>query len=308
MKLVESLKKKLAKTKSSFVAKVAEAVNIRGKIDEDLMEDLEDILIQADIGLEVSSYLIEQLREKIRLERITNPDLVMIALQEIISKMMKADYATEEDLFSLKKGSDPYVILFVGVNGVGKTTTIGKLAKQFRSNGLSVMMIAADTFRAAAIEQLTIWAERSDSLLQKQQSGSDPSAVIYDGLIAAANKKIDVVLIDTAGRLHNKVNLMNELFKMRRSIKKVIPAAPQQTLLVVDASTGQNAISQALLFNEISEISGLVLTKLDGTAKGGIVIGIKHHLQIPVKLIGVGEKVEDLRQFNSEEYVAALFQ
>jgi fused signal recognition particle receptor len=307
MGLVDNLRKKLAKTKSSFVSKVAEAVSLTSKVDEDLMEELEDILIQADIGVEVSTFIIDQLREKIRVERIKDPQKVVVSLQQIIGKMLREDYA-EEDLFSIKKGSVPYVILFIGVNGVGKTTTIGKLAKQLTANGLSVMLIAGDTFRAAAIEQLTIWAERSGSLLQKQQSGSDPSAVIFDGLVAAINKKIDVVLIDTAGRLHNKTNLMKELFKMRRSIKKVIPAAPQQTLLVVDASTGQNAISQAILFNEITEVSGLVLTKLDGTAKGGIIIGIKHQMNVPVKLIGVGESVEDLRKFDAEEFVSALFE
>jgi fused signal recognition particle receptor len=197
--------------------------------------------------------------------------------------------------------------MIIGVNGVGKTTTIGKLAKRFKEEGKSVMLIAADTFRAAAIEQLEIWADRANVPLLKQQHGADPSSVIYDGITSAVNKKTDIVLIDTAGRLHNKVNLMNELSKMKRTIQKVLPEAPHETLLVVDASTGQNAVSQTKLFNEIAELSGLILTKLDGTAKGGIVIGIKHQFSIPVRMIGVGEGIDDLQDFDNEAFVEALF-
>ena len=199
-------------------------------------------------------------------------------------------------------------MLFVGVNGVGKTTTIGKLAKWFTSQGKSVMLIAGDTFRAAAVEQLTIWAERANATIVKQQQGADPSAVVYDGVMSAVNKKIDVVLIDTAGRQHTKVNLMNELSKIVRTIKKIVPDGPHETLLVVDSTTGQNALSQADIFNEATNLTGLVLTKLDGTAKGGIVIGIKHQLNIPVKLIGVGEALEDLRDFDVNEFVDAIFE
>ena len=304
--IIENLRLKLAKTRNGFVAKIAEAVNIRTKIDEDLMDELEEILIQADIGIEVSGYIIAHLREKIRIEKLTESSAVLQALQEIIIEMLHKDYAGADKPLELPEKL-PYVLIFVGVNGVGKTTTIGKLAKRYRNEGKSVMLIAGDTFRAAAIEQLAVWAERAGVILLKQQSGSDPSAVIYDGLNSALNKKIDVVLIDTAGRFHNKVNLMNELSKMNRTIKKVIPEAPHENLLVVDASTGQNAISQTKLFNEITRLTGLVLTKLDGTAKGGIVIGIKHQLDVPVKLIGIGEKIEDLRDFESKEFVEALF-
>ncbi|MBW6515856.1 MAG: signal recognition particle-docking protein FtsY [Candidatus Cloacimonetes bacterium] len=304
--IIENLRLKLAKTRSGFVAKIAEAIHIRTKIDEDLMDELEEILIEADIGIDVSSYIIDKLREKIRIEKLTESSSVLSALREIIIDMLQKDYAGENIALTMPDKL-PYVLLFVGVNGVGKTTTIGKLANRYRNQGKSVMLVAGDTFRAAAIEQLEIWAERAGVTLLKQQSGSDPSAVIYDGLTSALNKKIDVVMIDTAGRFHNKVNLMNELSKMNRTIKKVMPEAPHETLLVVDASTGQNAISQTKLFNEVTQLTGLVLTKLDGTAKGGIVIGIKHQLDIPVKLIGVGEKIEDLRDFDSKEFVEALF-
>ncbi len=306
MNVIEKLRLKLAKTRNGFVAKIAEAVNIRTKVDEELMEELEEILIQADIGLPVAIDIIDALREKIRIERITESSLVLSSLKTIIIEMLHKDYS-KEDIHLQPPDKPPYVLLFVGVNGVGKTTTIGKLAKRFRDQGKSVMLIAGDTFRAAAIEQLAVWAERADAILQKQQSGSDPSAVIFDGLTSALNKRIDIVLIDTAGRLHNKVNLMKELEKINRTIKKIIPEAPHETLLVVDASTGQNAINQTRLFNEVTDLSGLVLTKLDGTAKGGIVIGIKHQFAIPVKLIGIGEKIDELRDFESDEFVEALF-
>ena len=304
--IIENLRLKLAKTRNGFIAKIAEAVNIRTRIDEDLMDELEEILIEADIGIDVSHYIIDQLRDKIRVNKLTESSSVLTAIKDIIIEMLEKDYSSYHQMLNISD-SHPTVMLFVGVNGVGKTTTIGKLAKRFRNEGKSVMLIAGDTFRAAAIEQLEIWAERAGVLLLKQQSGSDPSAVIYDGLTSALNKKIDVVMIDTAGRFHNKINLMNELSKMTRTIKKVVPEAPHETLLVVDASTGQNAISQTKLFNEIAKLTGLVLTKLDGTAKGGIVIGIKHQLDVPVKLIGIGEKIEDLRDFDSKDFVEALF-
>jgi|SRR5690554_4145054 len=314
--IIEKLRLKLAKTRNGFVAKLAEAINIRTKIDEELMEDLEEILIQADIGVIVSTHIIDALRERIRVGKLTESSDVLEALKSIIIEMLQRDYTEMSDNSLLINGESetttagndyPQVVLFVGVNGVGKTTTIGKLARRYRDCGKKVMMIAGDTFRAAAIDQLAVWADRADAILIKQQSGSDPSAVIYDGLTSALHRNIDLVLIDTAGRFHNRVNLMNELSKMRRTIQKVIPQAPHETLLVVDASTGQNAINQTKLFNEATELTGLVLTKLDGTAKGGIVIGIKHELNVPVKLIGIGEKLEDLRDFDSEEFVEALF-
>ncbi len=304
--IIEKLRLKLAKTRNGFVAKIAEAVNIRTKVDEELMEELEEILIEADIGVSVATDIIDSLREKIRIERITESSEVLSSLKEIIIEMLHKDYSGEEQALKMPD-KRPFVLLFVGVNGVGKTTSIGKLANRYRKEGKSVMLIAGDTFRAAAIEQLAIWAERADASLLKQQSGSDPSAVIFDGLTSALHKKIDVVMIDTAGRLHNKVNLMNELGKINRTIKKLIPDAPHETLLVVDASTGQNAVNQTKLFNEVTDLSGLVLTKLDGTAKGGIVIGIKHQLDIPVKLIGIGERIDELRDFDSKDFVEALF-
>ncbi|MDP8204383.1 MAG: signal recognition particle-docking protein FtsY [Candidatus Tenebribacter mawsonii] len=303
----QSLKNKLAKTKNSLLGKLAEIVNIRGKIDDDLMDDLEEMLLQADVGVQSSGDIIENLKEKIRLDKITSTDDVQKYLEEIIRKLLLKDYGRETDHLQYENVK-PFVVLFTGVNGVGKTTTIAKLAKRFTQSGKSVLMVAADTFRAAAIDQLAIWAERTGADIMRQQEGSDPSSVVYDGMMKAVNKNYDVVLIDTAGRQHTKVNLMNELTKIKRTVKKIMPDAPHETLLVVDATTGQNAITQAELFNKATDLSGLVLTKLDGTAKGGIVIGIKHQLDIPVKLIGVGETYNDLRDFDVNEFVEAIFE
>ncbi|MDD3049886.1 MAG: signal recognition particle-docking protein FtsY [Candidatus Cloacimonetes bacterium] len=307
LSIIKNLKEKLAKTKNNFIGKIAEAVKLRGKVDEDLMDELEEILLQSDIGSDLSIEIIDRLREQIRLNKITDPTLVQTALENIIKKILKSDYADElESPYQIIH--NPHVVLFVGVNGVGKTTTIGKIARQFKDKGKSVMLVAADTFRAAAIEQLEIWAQRVDCPIIKQQHGADPSSVVYDGLRAAVHQKVDVLLIDTAGRLHNKVNLMKELDKMNRTMKKVLADAPHETYLVIDATTGQNAISQARTFKEVTDLTGIVLTKLDGTAKGGIVIGIKHQLQIPVRFIGVGETVDDLKVFNPDEFVEALFE
>lgn len=303
----KTLKEKLAKTKSSFLGKLAEVIKLRGKVDEELMDDLEEMLLQSDVGVQTCCDIIEKLREEIRLNQITDPDDVQKHLEEIIRELLLKDYATEINNLQIINAK-PFVILFAGVNGVGKTTTIGKLAKRFTGQGKSVLLIAADTFRAAAIEQLSIWADRAGASIMKQQQGADPSSVVYDGIISAVNKKIDIVMIDTAGRQHTKVNLMNELSKIVRTIKKIIPNGPHETLLVVDATTGQNAISQAEIFDKATNLSGLVLAKLDGTAKGGIVIGIKHQLNIPVKLIGVGESIADLRDFDINEFVNAIFE
>ncbi len=303
----ESLKEKLAKTKNGLLGKMAEIVNLRGKVDNDLMDDLEEMLLQADIGVQTSGDIIDSLKDEIKLQKITAADEIQKHLEEIIRELLLKDYGRETDQLQYKN-SKPFVVLFTGVNGVGKTTTIAKLAKRFTEKGKSVLMVAGDTFRAAAIDQLAIWAERTGSDIMRQQEGSDPSSVVYDGMMKAINKKYDVVLIDTAGRQHTKINLMNELSKIKRTIKKIIPDAPHETLLVVDATTGQNAITQAELFNKATELSGLVLTKLDGTAKGGIVIGIKHQLDIPVKLIGVGETYNDLRDFDINEFVEAIFE
>ncbi len=301
------LPQKLAKTKQGLLGKLAEIVRLSSKIDEELMDDLEEVLLQADVGVKTSSEIMLKLREQIKNNQLKAASAIKTYLEEIIRELLLDDYAAKEDHFKLAD-SKPFIILFVGVNGVGKTTTIGKLAKRFTSQGKSVLLIAADTFRAAAIEQLTIWAERSHAGIVKQQQGADPSAVVYDGVMSAVNKKIDIVLIDTAGRQHTKVNLMNELSKIVRTIKKIVPEGPHETLLVVDSTTGQNALSQADLFDKATNLTGLVLTKLDGTAKGGIIIGIKHQLAIPVKLIGVGEAVEDLRDFDVNAFVDAIFE
>jgi len=303
----ENLRIKLAKTKNNFLSKIAEIIKLCVKVDEALLQDLEEMLIQADVGIQASSDIIDKLREEIKLNQISQTAEIQKYLEEIIRKLLLEDYSRESDHLKLTT-KKPFVILFAGVNGVGKTTTIGKLAKRFTDRGKTVMMIAADTFRAAAIEQLTIWAERAGADIMKQQHGADPSAVVYDGITSAVKRQIDVVMIDTAGRQHTKVNLMNELSKIVRTIKKIVPEAPHETLLVVDATTGQNALSQADIFDKATKLSGIVLTKLDGTAKGGIVIGIKHQLKIPIKLIGVGETNEDLRDFDVNEFVEAIFE
>ena len=301
------LKLKLSKTKTGLLGKLAEIVKLRGKINEDLMEDLEEMLIKSDVGVETSVEIIDRLREAVRLEQITNVKDIQKRVEEIIRNLLLEDYSDTKDHFQIDS-AQPFIFLFAGVNGVGKTTTIGKLAKRFVDSGKSVRVIAADTFRAAAIEQLTIWADRAGAEITKHQHGSDPASVIYEGVTKAVHDKCDVVLIDTAGRQHTKVNLMNELTKIIRTIKKIVPEGPHETLMVVDSTTGQNAITQATLFDKAAKLSGLVLTKLDGTAKGGIVIGIKHQLNIPVKLIGVGEQQEDLRDFDANAFVEAIFE
>ncbi len=304
---VSSLQEKLAKTKNGFLSKLGEILKLRGKVNEDLMDDLEEMLLQADVGVKTSIDIIEKLREEIRLNQINNPQEIQKHLEKIMRDLLLKDYSAEQDHLKIAN-KKPFIILFAGVNGVGKTTTIGKLAKRFTLMGKSVLLIAGDTFRAAAVEQVSIWAERAGASIVKQQQGADPSSVVYDGVMSAVNKKIDVVLIDTAGRQHTKINLMNELSKIVRTIQKIVPDGPHETLLVVDATTGQNAVTQAEIFNQATKLSGLILTKLDGTAKGGIVIGIKHQLDIPVKLIGVGESVADLRDFDVNEFVDAIFE
>ncbi len=301
-----ALKDKLLKTKSGFLGQIAELLQIRGKVDEILLDELEEALIKADVGVETSSDIIEKLRQIIREEKITDTETIQKTIFTIIKDMMLKDYAGRQPGL-IKMDVKPFVILFTGVNGVGKTTTIGKLAKRYVDEGKSVLVIAADTFRAAAIDQLAIWAERAGAGIAKQNQGADPSAVVFDGLNKAINNNFDLVLIDTAGRQHTKINLMNELNKIDRTIKKLIPDAPHESLLVVDATTGQNALTQAEIFNQATNLSGVVLTKLDGTAKGGIVIGIKHQLNVPVKLIGVGESTADLRNFSVDEFLDAIF-
>ena len=305
-KQIESLDIKLKKSHANLFGKIAELLRIKGKVDEDLMDDLEEVMLQADVGVEATMEIIDKLRQKVRDEKINDIEDVHSELKSIIIEMMKKGYYEDNNKLSHFEGEKPFVILFTGVNGVGKTTTIAKLSRRYVEKGKKVILIAADTFRAGAIEQLNIWAKRTGAAIAKQHEGADPSSVVFDGLKSAVAKKYDVVIIDTAGRQHTKANLMKELSKISRTIKKVIPEAPHESLLVVDATTGQNAIIQAKMFNEATELTGLVLTKLDGTAKGGIVIGIKHQLNIPVKLIGVGEKSEDLRDFDAGEFVEAI--
>ena len=300
MKFFERLKEGLAKTKKGFIEKV-ETLFTGRKIDEEALEELEEILITADVGTKAAGEIMASLREKIKRGEVKDAD----SLKEAMKKEMVLILGQPHPL--VVHGSQPFVILAVGVNGVGKTTTIGKLANRFRSEGLSVLLAAGDTFRAAGIEQLEIWADRAGAQFVKHKSGSDPAAVAFDAIEAARHRGIDVVIIDTAGRLHTKSPLMEELKKVKRVIEKAMPGAPQEILLVVDATTGQNALRQADMFNQVIGVTGIALTKLDGTAKGGIVFAIKKDFGIPVQLIGIGERLDDLRDFNPEEFVEALF-
>ena len=300
MGFFDRLKESLTKTRKTFTEKV-ESIFTGRKIDEATLEELEEILIMCDVGTKASSEIMTVIREKSKKGEARDVESVRELLKHEMTEVLG-----EPQPLSVH-GNRPFVILAVGVNGVGKTTTIGKLASRFRAQGLSVLLAAGDTFRAAAIEQLEIWAERAGTQLVKHQKGSDPAAVAFDAIVAAQNRGIDVVIIDTAGRLHTKTNLMDELKKVRRTIDKAMPGAPQEILLVVDATTGQNALRQAETFNQAVGITGIALTKLDGTAKGGIVFAIKRGLGIPVRLIGVGERIDDLRDFDPKEFVEALF-
>ncbi len=301
MGFFSKIKEGLRKTKESMVKKMQKVVNSFTKIDEELFEQLEETMIMCDMGVETSVQICQELRKLIKERGVKDPALIMELIQEIISSMMGDD--TELDM-----SSSPAVIMVIGVNGAGKTTTIGKLCHQFIGGGKRVIVAAADTFRAAAIDQLEVWTNRSGAEIVKHAEGSDPAAVVYDAITAAKARNCDVLICDTAGRLHNKKNLMDELAKMNRVIEREAPECSKEVLLVLDATTGQNAVNQARLFKEVAPISGIVLTKLDGTAKGGIVISIKNELGIPVKLIGVGEKIDDLQPFNSNDFVKALFE
>jgi fused signal recognition particle receptor len=294
------IKQGLTKTRENILSGVEEVLKSFKTIDEDMFEELEEALVMADIGMETSMQIIEKLREKIKAEKIKDAELVKPALIEVISDMLKSE---DDEL----KITPPTVILVIGVNGVGKTTTIGKLAHNFTSQGRSVMLAAADTFRAAAIDQLEIWGERNNVPVIKHQENSDPGAVVFDAVKAAKARGIDVLICDTAGRLHNKKNLMDELKKISKIIGREYSEAQVETLLVLDSTTGQNAVQQAKLFNEAADITGIVLTKLDGTAKGGIVIAIKNELNIPVRYIGVGEGIDDLQPFDSMAFSSAIF-
>lgn len=301
--VTKQFKDGLEKTRKGLVEAVSDLIVRRRKIDEEFYEELEEILIGADVGVNTVMNLIEELRDEVRKRRIEDATELQPVLSEKLSELLRGTENNE-----LKTNPDGItVILFVGVNGVGKTTTIGKMAHRFKQEGKKVMLAAGDTFRAGAIEQLEVWGQRAGVEVIKQQSGSDPAAVMYDAVQAAKQRQVDVLLCDTAGRLQNKTNLMEELNKIFRVIQREIPDAPHEVLLVLDATTGQNALNQAKLFGEKSGVTGLVLTKLDGTAKGGIVIAIRQEMNLPVKFVGLGEKIDDLQPFDSDQFVHALF-
>jgi fused signal recognition particle receptor len=303
----QSLDKGLEKTKSSFFSKLGKAVAGKSKVDDDVLDNLEEVLVTSDVGVETTLKIIERIEKRVAADKYVGTEELNLILREEIAGLLSETHVGEATDFDIPRDKKPYVIMVVGVNGVGKTTTIGKLAHQFKKKGLSVILGAADTFRAAAIDQLQVWADRVEVPIVKQKMGSDPASVAFDTLNAAMAKHADVVLIDTAGRLHNKVNLMNELSKVKRVMQKVVPDAPHEVLLVLDGSTGQNAFEQARQFTKATEVSSLAVTKLDGTAKGGVVIGISDQFQIPVKYIGVGEKLDDLQVFNKYEFVDSFF-
>ena len=299
--LFERLKQGLTKAKQGITDKVDQVLKSYTKVDEDLLEEIEEILITADVGVETTMYIIDKLTDAIKTKKITDPQDVKGELKLIIEEILTNDNST------LDVSHSPSIIIMVGVNGVGKTTTIGKLASRYKKEGKKVLIAAGDTFRAAAIDQLEVWANRSGVDIIKHQEGADPGAVIFDSIKAAKARNIDLLICDTAGRLHNKANLMNELSKVFKIVDREYPEAKKEVLLVVDATTGQNAVSQAKSFKQVCDITGLVLTKLDGTAKGGVILAVKSEVDVPVKLIGVGEKMEDLQDFDAKAFSEALF-
>ncbi len=303
----ETLDKGLEKSKTTFFDKLSKAVAGKTKVDDEVLDNLEEVLVSSDVGVNTTLKVIQRIEERVAKDKyLGTEELNQILREEIAGLLSEIDAGNATD-FDVPSTHKPYVIMVVGVNGVGKTTTIGKLAYQFKKAGKKVVLGAADTFRAAAIDQIQIWADRADVPLVKQSMGSDPASVAFDTLTSAVNQNADVVIIDTAGRLHNKVNLMNELTKVKRVMQKVVPDAPHEVLLVLDGSTGQNAFEQAKQFTAATEVTSLAVTKLDGTAKGGVVIGISDQFQIPVKYIGVGEGMEDLQVFNKVEFIDSFF-
>lgn len=303
----EKLDQGLSKTKENVFSRLSRAIAGKSKVDEDVLDNLEEILVSSDVGVETTLKIIDRIEARVSKDKYLGTSELNGILKEEISELLQENNTGEFSDFSAPMSNKPYIILVVGVNGVGKTTTIGKLAYQFKRAGKTVLLGAADTFRAAAVDQLAIWSERAGVPLVNQGMGADPASVAYDTVKSALAQGSDVVIIDTAGRLHNKVNLMNELTKIKRVMQKLIPDAPHEILLVLDASTGQNAIEQARQFTAATEVNALALTKLDGTAKGGVVIGISEQFKIPVKYIGIGEKIEDLQVFNRSEFVDSLF-
>jgi len=304
---IENLEKGLEKTKESVFKKLSRVVIGKSRVDEEVLDNLEEVLVSSDVGVDTTLKIIQRIQKRAAAERFLNTDELNVILKEEIAALLAENNTIQTDGFDAPFIAKPHVIMVVGVNGVGKTTTIGKLAYHFKQAGKKVYLGAADTFRAAAVDQLTIWAERVGVSIIKQQMGADPASVAYDTLASAKSNDADVAIIDTAGRLHNKINLMNELSKIKRVMEKVIPGAPHEILLILDGSTGQNAFEQAKQFTNATQVNALAITKLDGTAKGGVVLGISDQFKIPVKYIGVGEKLEDLLIFNKEEFVDSLF-
>ena len=304
----ETLDKGLSKTKQSVFTKISKAIAGKSKVDEEVLDNLEQILVEADVGVETTLKIIERIEGRVARDKYLGTAELNAILREEIMALMQENISDERESFDLPQSSTPYVIMVVGVNGVGKTTTIGKLAYQFKQAGKKVILGASDTFRAAAVDQLKIWSERVGVDMVTQGMGADPASVAFDTLKSAVAKQADVVIIDTAGRLHNKIGLMNELSKIRNVMKKVLPDAPNEVLLVLDASTGQNAIEQAKQCTAATDVNALALTKLDGTAKGGVVIGISDQFKVPVRYIGLGEQMEDLQIFNAKAFVDSLFE
>jgi len=302
-----SLDKGLEKTKQSVFNKISKAIIGKSKVDDEVLDNLEEILVTSDVGVNTTIKIIERIEERVARDKYMGTAELNNILKEEIVALLEENQLEEDLNFNIPDSDEPYVIMVVGVNGVGKTTTIGKLAHKYKESGKSVIIGAADTFRAAAVDQIKIWSERVDVPLISQGMGADPASVAYDTLAAAKSRNSDVVIVDTAGRLHNKTNLMNELSKIKKVMQKVIPDAPHEILLILDASTGQNAIEQAKQFTAATDVNALALTKLDGTAKGGVVIGISEQFKVPVKYIGIGEKKEDLQIFNRAEFVDSLF-
>ncbi len=303
----ETLDTGLEKSKTSMVDKLTRAVAGKSKVDDDILDDLEDILVTSDVGVDTTLKIIKRIEERVARDKYVGTSELKSILRDEVAALLAENGTTDGESFTLPADAHPYVIMVVGVNGVGKTTTIGKLAYQFKQQGKRIVLGAADTFRAAAIEQLEIWGERVGVPVIKQQMGSDPASVAFDTLQSAVAQDADVVIIDTAGRLHNQVSLMNELSKIKRVMAKVVPDAPHEVLLVLDGSTGQNAFEQAKQFTAATDVSALAITKLDGTAKGGVVIGISDQFKVPVKYIGLGEKIEDLQVFRKREFVDSIF-
>lgn len=303
----ETLDKGLSKTKESVFGKIARAIAGKSKVDDEVLDNLEEVLITSDVGVETTLTIIKRIEERVAKDKYVNTEELNGILRDEIASLLTENNTADTEGYEIPEGKKPYVMMVVGVNGVGKTTTIGKLAYQFKQAGKSVYLGAADTFRAAAVEQLCIWGERVGVPVVKQQMGADPASVAYDTLSSAVAGGADVVIIDTAGRLHNKIGLMNELTKIKNVMKKVLPDAPHEVLLVLDGSTGQNAFEQAKQFTKATEVTAMAITKLDGTAKGGVVIGISDQFKIPVKYIGLGEGMEDLQAFNKKEFVDSLF-